>query len=78
MASVITLFDPVNLVTDLDLQNTRFHILIHPVDIKYLRFLVGTSQSQFRVLLYNHSTITWVFTQVLAVVAANLKETEFR
>ncbi|KAK7101733.1 hypothetical protein V1264_020070 [Littorina saxatilis] len=56
---------PGDWVTSIDLTDAYFHILIHPSDRKWLRFLWGEKMFQFRALPFGLSLAPWIFTMVV-------------
>ena len=56
----------------LDLQNGYFHIPILKRHWRYLRFTVGQELFQFAVLHFGITSAPWVFTKVMAEIAAHL------
>ena len=56
-------------MVSLDLQDAYLQVLVHPSSRHYLRFCVGSSVLQFRMLCFSLSSAPQVFTRVMAPVS---------
>ncbi|KAK7096457.1 hypothetical protein V1264_005753 [Littorina saxatilis] len=65
-------------VTSVDLTDAYFHILMHQVDRKWLRFRWGHRIFQFRALPFGLSLAPWVFTMVIRQLAALIRQRGIR
>ncbi|KAK7103605.1 hypothetical protein V1264_018473 [Littorina saxatilis] len=77
-ASVREALRPGDWVTSFDLTDAYFHILIHPSDRKWLRFLWGERIFQFRALPFGLSLAPWIFTMVVRQVCALVRQQGIR
>ena len=58
----------------IDLTDTYLHILIHPESRKYLRFMFKDRVFQITALPYGMSLSLWIFTKLMDVIAAHLRQ----
>ncbi|KAK7105299.1 hypothetical protein V1264_016700 [Littorina saxatilis] len=61
-------------VTSIDLSDTYFHILIHHLDMKWLRFRWGDKVYQFRALPFGLSLAPWIFTMVVRQLCSLIRQ----
>ena len=72
LAQVLAALDLGDWMVALDLQDAYFHIPILKRHQRYLQFTVGQEHFQFAFLPFGLTSAPWVFTKVMAVVAAYL------
>lgn len=72
LAFIIPTLAPQNWLVALHLLDAFFYIANHPTHRKYLRFLVGKSHYQYKVLPFSLSIAPKLFIKCLAVAAAHL------
>ena len=68
--SVLQSLRPGDWMVSLDLQDAYLQVQVHPSSQHYLRFCVGDSILQFRVLCFGVSTALQVFTLVMAPISS--------
>ena len=64
--------------TSVDLADAYFHILIHPRDRKWLRFLWRDKIFQFRALPFGLAPAPWLFTRVVRELCLHLRRKGIR
>ncbi|XP_039342215.1 uncharacterized protein LOC120370930 [Mauremys reevesii] len=74
LGTIIPALDQGDWFTALDLQDTYFHISIHPAHRRFLRFTIGHDHFQYRVLPFRLSTALRVFSKTLAMVVAHVRK----
>ena len=57
-----------------DLMDAYLHVPIHPQSRKYLRFISRHQIYQFTVLPFRMSISSWIFTKLMDVIAAHLRQ----
>ena len=57
-----------NWATSIDLTDAYYHVLIHPTDRKYLRFMVGNTVYQYRALPVGLASSPRTFTKVIRCI----------
>ncbi|KAL8583503.1 hypothetical protein ACOMHN_056313 [Nucella lapillus] len=62
----------------IDLKDAYFHLLIHPRDRKYLRFVWRNRIFQFRALPFGLAPALWVFTKVARELCLHVRERGIR
>ena len=72
LQSVLLSVRPGDWMVSLDLKDAYLQVLMHPESRKFLRFIVGGTVYQFKVLCFGLSTAPQVFTRVMAPVSAIL------
>ena len=72
ISSVLNIVERGDYLFKIDLQDTYFHVLIHPDSRKYLCFAVKNKVYQFRVLPFRPNTSPQVSTRLVHTVAAYL------
>ena len=63
-ASLCNAMHPGDWATSIDLRDAYFHLLIHPCDRKWLRFVWRDKVFQFHALLFGLAPAPWIFTEV--------------
>ena len=58
----------------IDLTNAYLRVPIHPQTRKYLRFMYRQQVFQFRALPFGMSLSPWIFTKLMDVIAAHLRQ----
>ena len=76
--SVLQSLRPGDWMVSLDLQDAYLQVLVHPSSRHYLRFCVGESVIQFRVLCFGLLTAPQAFTRVMAPVSLIMHRHGFR
>ena len=69
---------PGDWATSIDLKDAYFHILIHPRDRKWLRFVWKEKVFQFRALPFGLAPAPWVFTKVTRELCIHAHEAGIR
>ena len=72
-ASIRRAIPPGAWAVSIDLMDAYLHILIHPASRKYLRFSLEGTIYQFRALPYGISTVPFVFTNLMEIVAGHIR-----
>ena len=63
-----------NMAVSIDLTDAYHHIPIRPLSRKYLRFVYGYQIFQFMALPFGMSLSPWIFTKLMDVIAAHLRQ----
>ena len=63
-----------DLAVSIDLMDAYLHVLIHPQSRKYLLFIYGHQVYQFTALPLGMSLSPWIFTKLMDVIAAHLRQ----
>jgi uncharacterized membrane protein (UPF0136 family) len=71
--SVRAALKPGDWATSIDLTDAYFHVLIHRVHRKYLRFAWKEQVFQFRALPFGLSLAPWIFTRVVRELCADVR-----
>ena len=58
----------------IDLTDAYLHVLIHPQSRKYLRFVHEDQIFQFTALPFGMSLSPWIFTKLMDIIAAHLRQ----
>ena len=72
-SSVRKAIRPGDWATSIDLTDAYFHVLMHPRDRKFLRFVWGAEVFQFRALPFGLSLAPWIFTMVARVLCGSVR-----
>ena len=73
LQDVIPFLQQGDFITALDLKDAYFHLPIHLLNRRYLRFMVSGQHYQFKVLPFSITAAPRVFTKCIAVLAAHLR-----
>ena len=69
---------PGDWVASIDLKDAYFHILIHPRDRRWLRFVWKDTVYQFRALPFGLSPAPWLFTKIARELGLHARESGIR
>ena len=69
---------PGDWATSIDLKDAYFHVLVHPRDRKWLRFVWKDSIFQFRALPFGLASAPWVFTKITRELCIHARQSGIR
>ena len=77
-ASLRDAIHPGDWATSLDLKDAYFHILVHPRDRKWLRFVWRGKVYQFKALPFGLAPAPWIFTKITRELCIHARELGIR